>query len=177
MTTTERRHIVREPLPVAPYVPRRTEHLGVVSVRRWNVKVVGVSVTDDLPGQDAVDAALVVADACLPEGPREPLQAPVGFVLVHRGEEALWVIVGWWGLDIMYHRLFRADLGSTALSRVGPDGPVGCVWELHVVDHERRAWVEHVMRRPVEPDYDAYLDAAPDSGAASVERVTTTPAG
>ena len=56
-------------------------------------------------------------------------------------------------------RLYRADLGSVQLRAVPPDGPTACVWELLAIDHERRAWVEHVLTDPVHPDPAAYLAA------------------
>lgn len=93
---------------------------------------------------------------------------------LHSGAEALWVIVAWWDLDILYHRLFRADLGSSALSAVAPGGPTACVWELLAIDHERQAWVRHVLSRPETPDYDAYLASAiriPDPADAAAERL------
>jgi hypothetical protein len=34
---------------------------------------------------------------------------------------------------------------------------VGCVWELAVVDFERRAWLEDVLVNPGDPDLDRYL--------------------
>jgi hypothetical protein len=36
--------------------------------------------------------------------------------------------------------------------------PAGCVWELEIVDFERRAWLEDVLSNPAGPDIDAYLD-------------------
>jgi ketosteroid isomerase-like protein len=179
MTSIERPEIARTSLPVTAYVPRRTEHLGVVPIGAWSVKLVGLSATRELPGRDAVDAAIGVAGRCLPEHPRVPQQAPVAFVIAHRGADALWVIVGWWDLDILHHRLFRANLGTTALSAVGPSGPTACVWELLAIDHERGAWVTHVLSRPDEPDYGAYLASALriPGPAADARAVPPDPAG
>lgn len=75
---------------------------------------------------------------------------------MHRGAEALWAIVGWWELDILYQRMFRADPGTVTFQRVPPDGPTACVWELLAIDHERRSWVAHVLERPADPDLAGY---------------------
>ena len=40
----------------------------------------------------------------------------------------------------------------------------GCVWELTVLEHERAAWVEHMLV-PDEPDLDAYLADGVADGA------------
>jgi hypothetical protein len=34
------------------------------------------------------------------------------------------------------------------------------VWELLAVEHERSAWVKHVLTQPGRPDIDGYLNAA-----------------
>jgi hypothetical protein len=34
---------------------------------------------------------------------------------------------------------------------------IGCVWELAVLEHERAAWVRHILS-PATPDLDGYLN-------------------
>lgn len=145
------------PLPMPPYMPRRTEPLGAVLLRGWIVKLIGISARNDLPGRPETDAALAVVDQELPRQPRLATHPAVAFAVVHIGAEAFWVIVCWWDLDVLHHRLFRADLGSTELCRVEPDGPVACVWELLAIDHERQAWVTSVLMHPEHPDVDGYV--------------------
>ena len=38
--------------------------------------------------------------------------------------------------------------------------PTGCVWELAIVDFERRAWIEDVLANSPGPDLERYLAAA-----------------
>ncbi|HWN34288.1 MAG TPA: hypothetical protein VNP03_16180 [Pseudonocardia sp.] len=154
-----------------PYRPRRTEPFGVHEVAGWAVKVIGIGADGRLPDETERQAALAVAAQLLPrESTPATATATVtatvtadavraGFVIVHPGEEALWVIVAWWRLDILYQRLYRAELGTVELLPVPPDGPTACVWELLAIDHERRAWVEHVLTDPARPDPAAYLAA------------------
>jgi len=140
-------------VPTEQYRPRRIGPLGVVEHAGWTIKLIGITAGADLPDEAEVAAAVVVAERELPQ--RTP--GGVGFCVVHRGAEALWVLVCWWELDIMYERLWRADLGSTDLRPVPPDGPTACVWELEAINHERQAWVDHVLARPADPDFDGYL--------------------
>jgi hypothetical protein len=141
-------------LPIEPYRPRRIQPLGVVERAGWAIKVIGITASADLPDDAEVAAALKVAERELPRHPG------VGFSIVHRGAEALWVLVCWWDLDIMYERLWRADLGSTDLRPVPPEGPTACVWELQAICHERQAWTDHVLTSPSAPDFAGYLAAA-----------------
>ncbi len=146
-------------LPMAPYQPRRTQSLGVVERAGWAVKIIGITADGDLPGDTEVAAAVESAQRLLPQPARTEKRPGAAFLIVHRGAEALWAIVGWWELDILYQSLFRADPGTVTFQRVPPDGPSACVWELLAIDHERRSWVTHMLERPANPDLAEYLAA------------------
>jgi hypothetical protein len=125
----------------------------------WAVKIIGITADGELPDNTEVAAAVRSAHRLLPQPARTGKRPGAAFLIVHRGAEALWAIVGWWELDILYHRLLRADPGTVTFRRVPPDGPTACVWELLAIDHERRAWVAHVLERPADPDLAGYLAA------------------
>ena len=109
-------------MPVEPYRPRRIQPLGVVERAGRAIKVIGITAGADLPADAEVAAAIGVAERESPPG--------VGFCIVHRGAEALWVLVCWWEVDIMYERLWR------------------------------QAWIDHVLTSPSAPDFAGYLAAA-----------------
>jgi len=79
----------------------------------------------------------------------------VGFVILHRGTQGIWLLLHWWEQGgICSQRLWRSDLAGP-LAFVPVDRPLmACVWELALIDHERRAYVRTLMagRGP-----DAYL--------------------
>jgi hypothetical protein len=138
----------------------------VHEVAGWAVKVIGIGADGRLPDETERQAALTLAAEALPREIGPPPTADMtadavraAFLIVHPGEEALWAVLAWWRLDILYQRLYRAELGSVELRPVPPDGPTACVWELLAIDHERRAWVEHVLTDPARPDPAAYLAA------------------
>lgn len=144
-------------LPMVPYRPRRTGPLGIVELAGWTVKLIGITASGDLPDDTQVEAATRTAERTLPQPARTEKRSGTAFLIVHRGTEALWTIVGWWELDILYQRLFRADPGTVTFRRVPPEGPTACVWELLAIDQERRSWVAHVLARPADPDLAGYL--------------------
>lgn len=144
-------------LPTPPYRPRRTEFLGVQVRAGWRVKVIGINASGDLPDHAETEAALVAAESALPQPAFAGGRRGIGFVIVHRGAQALWVLVCWWELDILHHRVLRAPLGTTDMDAVPTATLTACVWELLAIDHERHAWVTHVLQRPDLPDFGAYL--------------------
>jgi hypothetical protein len=125
----------------------------------WAVKVIGITADGELPDNTEVAAAVRSAHSLLPQPARTEKRPGDAFLIVHRGAEALWAIVGSWERDVLYQRLLRADPGTVTFRRVPPDGPTACVWELLAIDHERRAWVAHVLERPADPDLAGYLAA------------------
>ncbi len=157
-------------LPMTPYQPRRTELLGVETRAGWKVKVIGITASGDLPDHTETEAALAAAENALPQPALTRGRCGIGFVIVHRGAQALWVLVCWWELDILHHRVLRAPLGTTDLRAVSADGPTACVWELLAIDYERHAWVAHVLQRPSSPDLDAYLAKAFTAATAPEQR-------
>jgi len=140
-----------QPLTIEPYRPRLTRSLGTIEYAGWTLKTTAITATHDLPTPDEVGAAASLVRHLPTSGEN------LALLVVHKGTEALWAILGRWELDILHHRLFRAPLGTTAFLPVPADGPTACVWELAVLDHERRAWVTHVLSCPSDPDYHAYL--------------------
>ncbi len=100
---------------------------------------------------DAV-ARAVLPPAAEEEGGSEGL----GFVVLHEGLQGTWLLLHWWAHgDILCGRLMRADPGGHDFAPQDRRPLVACVWELVVIDHERRAWVRAMMREP--PDPAAYL--------------------
>lgn len=138
------------------YRDRRTWLIAARELADWKVKVYGISASgDDLP-ENVVESALAHAASHIPgKAPRASLY---GFMVLHAGTEAVWLLVDLWFDDILHHFLFRAPLKEPNRWAPPPaDGTMACAWELEVVKHERDAWVRHVLSRPEEPDFGAYL--------------------
>ncbi|SDH01011.1 hypothetical protein [Pelagibacterium luteolum] len=77
-----------------------------------------------------------------------------GFAIVHAGEEALWLLLHHW-IDggIATHRLWRKPLETEAPFQPVVSSAMACVWELGVIDFERRAWMSTVMAGKPLSDY------------------------
>jgi hypothetical protein len=125
----------------------------------WQVKAYGMGIDDRSPHPNLVSAGLRVTEAALPVVP-EPKGSLDGyaFCTIHESGERCYLLVHWWAEGNEVHqRLYSTPVGQSGDFAPHASPAVGCVWELAVTDHERRAWLTHVLARPDDPDIDAYL--------------------
>jgi hypothetical protein len=144
-----------------PYIPRQVRPLGMHRVGDWRVKLHGLYASGE-PTTDAAaeEGALLAAAEALPKPATAGGRYGVGFVIVHRGTNAYWYVVGWWAYSCLLSiAAYSARISDPSDIARCPTRQAGCVWELAVIDHERRAWTESVMRAGKGPDLDAYLEA------------------
>ena len=120
--------------------PRRIAFLG----REGRVKHYGIG--DARPALAAATRR-VAADAI-------PAGAP-GFTIAHDAATAALAIVYWWANGNEIHaRYFAAPTEVPGALAPLHDTGMACVWELEVIDFERRAWLHDVLE---DGDLDAYL--------------------
>ena len=92
----------------------------------------------------------------------ETAQLGAGFAILHVGEEAVWLLLHFWlPGGIVSRHLWYAE-NRTRDFKPAPDHLMACVWELAVIDFERRAWVETALAgRPVSEYFARTLPAQP----------------
>jgi hypothetical protein len=123
-----------------------------------------------------VDAAYAIAAELL--DPPDEEMPPAGWLVLHEGPVPMYLCVyDWvWGNALEV----RSAAAAEPFFGCPDDDPAhfivngrilaGCVWELAMLEHERSAWVRHVLA-PGEPDLKAYLaDFMPD-GPIGYQRV------
>jgi hypothetical protein len=108
-------------------------------------------------------AAYELLPRLLPESDGETPRA--SWVVLHRGADtgAYLLAYSWFWGNVVQVRIMVA--GQPALGCPDTDPSrfvplerqiVGCVWELGVFEHERTAWIRHVLH-PDQPDLDGWL--------------------
>ena len=124
-----------------PHEPRQITFLG----REGPTKHYGIG----RPSSTLAEATAALAERGVP-----------GFTIAHQGKAAAMALVYWWAEENEVHR--RAYAASLPLGHADDlqpltDTGMACVWELEVIDFERRAWLENVL---IDDDVDAYLERA-----------------
>jgi hypothetical protein len=111
------------------------------------------------PGILAAAEAILPSLVAAPDG-----TPPAAFAIVHSGSDASYLNVYSWVWDNVLECHTAAAgipfLGCPDTDRthfLALDRPwIGCVWELGPFEHERSAWVRHMLE-PDAPDLEAYL--------------------
>ncbi|GAA1952503.1 hypothetical protein [Catenulispora subtropica] len=153
-----------EALGAVRYHPRRVRPLGLLRIDDWRVKLHALSAVPDSESDDpdpaAHDGASRAAAEALPRPGVGGGRYGVGFVIVHRTLSNYSYVVGWWSYGcLLSTAAYSAPFSEPADIARCPARQAGCVWELAVIDHERRAWTRTMLRARASGDVDAYLAA------------------
>ena len=130
-------------LDYAPYAPRAAAFHGIVE--RAGHRLKGYSVRyGDRPvdweeHREGVDLAL----AALPEAKPAEGRPGLGFLIVHRGRAAEYVVLAWWDRqNELPTRVFVRNEGPWRPAR---ESESFCVWDLELFAKERDAYVDTVL--------------------------------
>ena len=126
------------------YEPRRIrflEHDG-------RLKHYGIAARGDAPRRELQDATRRLAADVVPNG-------AYGFTIAHDAKSAGLGLVYWWAEENEVHvRHFASPLEDPGALEPYEHTGMACVWELEVIDFERRAWLEDVLK---DGDADRYV--------------------
>lgn len=139
---------------ISPYVARPIAFHELWQPGDWRLKVYGIAYARPAPRPELVDAAKRLALEVLPP---EPLYA-VGFIGAHDARGGRYAFVDWWADENELHHKNFLGPSPDELRPAGPDDSTACVWDLAVIDFERRAWHELVVKQAGAPDLGAYLE-------------------
>ena len=138
------------------YQPRTIRFIRREDVGNWRLKVYGIGTHARDARPEVVEATLEAARTAL------PADGGAGFVIAHDARAAGLALVYWWDNENEIHGRFFASPLDDPSALVPNDGTgLACVWEMEVLDFERRAWLEDVLKND---DVEAYLSrSAPDT--------------
>jgi hypothetical protein len=152
------------PRVAAPYRPRHVRFLRRADVEGWRLKLYGIALEGKEPDREFVEATSRLAGSVLPRPPVTDGRYGVGFATAHDAAAAFIALVYWWQSENELHqRIFVGPKASPIDLEQVENQPAGCVWELEIVDFERRAWLEDVLANPDGPDLERYLSRHVDA--------------
>lgn len=163
-------------VPTVTYADRHLSVPGVIAVGGRQIKRYHVNVEPTEIETAIQDAAYAFLPQLLPALDETPGAA---FTIVHRGSAGAFIDAFTWVWD----NVIECHTAAAGVPSIGcPDYDVthfaplarpwiGCVWELAPFEHERAAWVRHLLATDT-PDLDAYLTDSFAAGAVGLARMT-----
>lgn len=145
------------------YSPRLVKALPPVEVSGRILKAYGMFAeperSSSLPAPEWLreQAATVLSEH--PQGGDHP----VGFLILHYGDEGDYLLVSqWYDANMLKHWVRGTTVdaeGNTTVAPLAQRDLIACVWELEVINFERDAWVNTVLAqgRLDQASLDAYL--------------------
>jgi hypothetical protein len=142
----------------ATYKKRRLAFIRDQIVAGWRLKVYGIAARGPSPRSALVEATVDLAARVLPQPPTGDERSGIGFVIAHEAASICIGLVYWWDYaNELHHRVYIAPQDEPAALTKLSDPGSGCVWELGIIDFERRAWLADVLANPAGPDIERYL--------------------
>lgn len=135
------------------YQPRRAWFREMVAIGPVSVKLNAICADGATIGDEVFEAAIAKMRSAENEIAHTPHQG-AGFAILHEGEEARWLLLHWWVKGgIAARKLWRADRSPDGRFVEADPLLMACVWELGLIDFERRAWMNTAMSGKTVSDY------------------------
>ena len=141
-----------------PHQARPIRFIERRQMGQWRLKFYGIATAGRVPRAELLEAAMDLAPKVFPRPASGDGRHGIGFVVVHDAATVCFALYYWWqSTNELHQRVYLSPLDQPrALAQVS-DPAAGCVWELEVIDFERRAWLRDVLANPAGPDLEAYL--------------------
>ncbi len=152
-------HDISAPADMAElYAARRCDYLGVWEVDGWKIKAYAIPFGRDAARQELINAAKQKMSENLPDA-SEPGTPGVGFIVIHDAEDAGFILFDWWANNIEIHqKIWYAEVNKPTELHDVPTPVVACMYELEIIDFERRAFIDNLRGNKGVLDKNAYLE-------------------
>ena len=142
-----------------PYEPRPIRFIRREDVDGWQLKLYGIALAGKEPREELVTATRDLAASVLPRPAVSDDRYGVAFATAHDATSVYIALIYWWQSENELHqRIYVSPKEDPISFQQVENQPAGCVWELAIVDFERRAWIQDVLANPAGPDLERYLE-------------------
>lgn len=144
------------------FTPRPVTLRGVRDVAGYRIKEYAIVYGPGALSIGQFENGLPNAFAALPKPAVTTSRPGAGVVILHQGRGARYIILGWWDNENeLPLRIWTQPSNACGAPWLPASASQSvCVWDLEVLNFERHAYVERVLRKPEAPDLRGYLGAA-----------------
>jgi hypothetical protein len=146
-------HVAIAPLANA-YHPRQGTFVATEQLGDWRLKLYALAATEQGVRPALVERTRELAAASLP--PVDEDHHGAAFAIAHDARFPIALIYWWQDVNELHARIY-AGAEIDALGPA-PETALSCVWELGIIEFERRAWIADVIGNPDGPDVARYLE-------------------
>ena len=141
------------------YTARAIQFVDTIQAGDWYVKVYQQTMNEQFGALATFDRVLKHLEewVTIPEKTSLPVYQHA-FVIVHEAREGVWILLFWWtGGEMLNRSTWFASYDEPERLQHQPESDrLVCVWELEIVLHERKAWIDHILRNADNPDFEGY---------------------
>jgi hypothetical protein len=135
------------------YHQRRGEFVSDEHFGDWRLKLYGLAAPEQGVRPELLERTRELARRTLP--PVDDRVYGTAFAIAHDARFPI-ALIYWWRDENELHSAIYAGTDLDSLEPVDPTA-LGCVWELGIIEFERRAWIADVIGNPGGPDLDLYM--------------------
>jgi len=132
------------------YKPREIEFQKVVTINDCKVKVYTITNRLKFESTQILENSINKLSSWVLDIKNSNLSTyNVAFLIVHEAREGVLILLNWWtGENMVETKVYFADFKHPELIDVYPYHPKAlvCIWELEIFAHERKAWIEHILK-------------------------------
>jgi len=141
-----------------PHLARPIRFVRCEQIGDWRIKLYTIATHGEVAHPELVDQMLRRAPAIFPQPAHGDSRHGIGFLIAHDAMTASFALYSWWqAFNELHQRVYVGPKGDARATPQLASEIAGCVWELEVIDFERRAWLTDVLANPAGPDVDLYL--------------------
>ena len=142
------------------YKPRKINFVKTVQVRDIYVKVYTISKLERYDSTETLQACINQLSVWTEDMRTSNLPTHRhAFLIVHEAREGVLILFNWWtGGEMLETKIYFSDYATpTKLEpSIFDNKALVCIWELQIFQHERKAWIAHVLMHPNQPDFEQY---------------------
>lgn len=142
-----------------PYEERPITYKGLEILGGCSVKIYGIShKSNNPPDKKDWELARQLFISKRKEFEEREEDSDLGYMIVHKGMDCNYIVCSWWAFENMIRMFsFMSTLSDPLNFMEVKDGLGICVWDMLIHQHERQAFVNHLLLDPKKLNKEAYV--------------------
>ena len=142
------------------YKPRKIKFYQLLKIDDWSVKIYTITLNSNFESRQILESAIKELPLWIKNAQESVLKTHKNaFLILHEGREGVWILMNWWtDGEMLETNVYFGDYATPNKIKdtMFKSKSLICTWELVVTNHERNAWVKHVLLNSNSPKFEDY---------------------